>query len=60
MKPQAWAQWGLLILLILGVGIALARHGQPETGKHNFWIDALATGISAILCYYAGAFNLLF
>ena len=47
----------LLVIFILNLGIALAKHGEPKEGNYNFWTDLIAVIILIVLYYYAGLFN---
>lgn len=31
------AQIAMAILLAMSLGIDLSKHGEPKTGKYNFW-----------------------
>lgn len=46
-----------LCLLMLGMGVALSRHGQPKTGAHNAMYDIVATAIVVSLLYWGGFFG---
>lgn len=41
----------------MGLGINLAKHGEPKDGKYNFWTTLLVVIIELVLFYYAGLFN---
>jgi hypothetical protein len=47
-------------LLMLGLGVNLAKHGEPETGKYNFFLRAVLLSLSIWLMYMWGAFDTLF
>lgn len=50
-----WPQLVVLFLYLIGLGYSLAKHGEPETGKHNFWMTLLVqTGMVYVL--YCGGF----
>lgn len=53
-------QFIYLALIFLGLGLALARHGQPQTGKHNFWHSAIGVTIVLYTLYSGGFFNVFF
>lgn len=47
----------LLVLQILELGIALAKHGEPKEGDYNFWAELIAVLILIVLYYHAGLFD---
>ena len=47
----------LLALVFLNLGIYLAKHGEPKTGKYNFGLQLISTAIELTLFYYAGLFD---
>lgn len=47
----------LLVLVILNIGISLARHNQVEVKKHNFWVSLFSAVVQLALFYYAGLFD---
>ena len=49
----------LLVLQVLSVGINMAKHGEPKTGKYNFFTSLISMAIVWTLFYYAGIFELL-
>jgi hypothetical protein len=46
-----------VVLLLLGVGIDLAKHGQPKTGKHSFPSSFFAAALILALLYWGGFFG---
>lgn len=46
-----------LILLALGLGINLAKHGEKRTDKYNFWSSLIGAIISFWIVYAGGFFN---
>lgn len=46
-----------LALVLMSLGITLARHGEPKEGYYNFWVDLIATIVSIGLLWIGGAFN---
>lgn len=44
----------LLVLQAIGLGISLARHGEPKTGTNNVYIDMIALSISQALLIWGG------
>lgn len=47
----------ILVLIVLGVGVDLAKHGEPKEGKHNFWLTLFVAALEIWLLYKAGFFN---
>lgn len=55
---MGWPQYTYLALIVLGLGMALAQHGEPRTGSdrtHNFFTSLIAAAISVWLLW-AGDF----
>ncbi|CTR35241.1 putative phage-related lytic murein transglycosylase [Escherichia coli] len=52
-----WPQVVWSVTALLGMGMALARHGQPRTDKHNFWYQSLAVLIAGWLLWCGGFFS---
>ena len=48
----------LLCLMVLGLGIALAKHGQPRKDPYNFWTQLISFIISIVLLYFAHFFDI--
>jgi hypothetical protein len=49
-------QFILVALLILGLGVSIAKHGQPRENYHG-GITFLATIIEFVLLYWGGFFK---
>lgn len=47
----------LLVIQVLALGIALAKHGEPREGNYNFWTVLIEVIIAITLYYYAGLFD---
>ena len=47
----------LLGIITAGLGLDLARNGQPKEGKHSFWITAISSAIQIGLLYWGGFFG---
>lgn len=43
--------------LILGLGMYLAKDGEPKTGTYSFWIAFISTVIQFVLLYFGGFFG---
>lgn len=48
-----WAQIALIVLYAAGIGIAAAKHGEPQP-NYNFWTTLLGTAINIILLTCGG------
>lgn len=55
-----WAEWILIIALMINLGIVLGKHGEYNTERYNFWLQLLSTVITIIILYNAGLFRGLF
>lgn len=52
-----WPQVIWAVLVLLGLGIELARHGQTRTGKHSFWWQLFGSATVALLLWCGGFFS---
>jgi hypothetical protein len=50
-----WPQIVYLILFLIGLGIAIERHGKEKTGKENF-LTTFISGIAILYLLYMGHF----
>lgn len=41
----------------LGLGIHIAKHGQPRNDEYNFWLAGFGLVINLLLLWGAGLFN---
>lgn len=58
MNPTLHAPQILMLgLMILGLGISLAQHGEPRTGKHNLMHSIIGCAIQFGLMYWGGFFS---
>ena len=48
----------LMTIYAIRLGIYIARHGQPKTGKENVWSALLSLAINLGLLYWGGFFNI--
>ncbi|EIM6128850.1 lytic transglycosylase domain-containing protein, partial [Escherichia coli] len=51
-----WPQVVWAVLVLLGLGSELARHGQVRTGKHSFWWRLFGSVTVAWLLWCGGFF----
>ena len=54
---MGWPQIVWIALTAANVGIISSKHGEPKTGKYNFWIALADAGLSAFLLYKGGFFG---
>lgn len=47
----------ILVLIVLGVGMSLAEHGESRDGEYNFWLSLFVAALEIWLLYKAGVFN---
>jgi len=47
----------LLTLIILSLGVSLARNGEPKKENHSFLASLVASSIQILLLYYGGFFK---
>lgn len=53
---MGWPQWTVIVLLILGVGIALATDGQPRS-RQSFVTTLISSVIMWWLLWMGGFFS---
>jgi LPXTG-motif cell wall-anchored protein len=53
---MGWPQILWIVLAALGVGIAIANHGKPKTGRENAWSTIIATALAWALLSAGGFF----
>lgn len=44
-------------IYVLNLGIALAKHGEGEVKKYNFWTDLLGCIITLVCLYFGGFYG---
>ena len=54
---MGWPQIVYGCVLFLSLGVALAMHGKPRTGKQNFWMSLICEALIVGLLYAGGFFN---
>lgn len=47
----------LLVIMCIGLGVSLAKHGQEREETYNFWFTLFLCIIELVLYYYAGLFD---
>ena len=48
-----------LMLVTLGLGVSLVKHGLPKTGKNNVFVDVLSSAILTLILMWGGFFSTL-
>jgi soluble lytic murein transglycosylase-like protein len=54
---MGWPQITVIILFAIGLGVELAKHGKPRTGKHSFWWSLFGNVITIWLLWCGGFFS---
>ena len=54
---MGWPQIVYIGLVCLALGLTMANHGKPRTGKHNFWSLLIAEGLALWLLLAGGFFS---
>ena len=44
-------------MMVMSLGIALAKNGEPKDGEHNFGTSLFAAAIQFTLLYFGGFFS---
>ena len=47
----------LLAFIFMNLGLHLAKHGEPKTGRYNFVEALISAAFEVALYYYAGLFD---
>jgi hypothetical protein len=50
-----WPQWTYLALLMIGLGVSLARFGEPKRDRYDF-VDLLAPALALWLLWMGNFF----
>ncbi len=56
MSALRWPQVTMIVVLSIGLYTELVRHGEPETGRHNFWAYLFGVVIEIIILKAGGFF----
>ena len=54
---QGWPQDIYLVLTLMGMGVALARYGEPKVDKYDFIDLAIGPALTMSLLYWGGFFG---
>ena len=57
MSAWGWPQWLYAGMFLLSNLIALAKDGEPRTGKHEFGITLASTFVCAWILWMGGFFG---
>ncbi|MBH2976839.1 transglycosylase SLT domain-containing protein [Serratia marcescens] len=52
-----WPQITWVVLVVLSLGVTLAKHGEPRTGKHSFWWQIFGIAATGWLLWCGGFFS---
>lgn len=52
-----WQQIVWLVIIIINLGMHLAKHGEPTNSKYNFWAYLIGSVISLSILYSGGFFG---
>ena len=44
-------------LLLVGLGMSFAKHGEAKTGRYNGWTSLIAVAIDILILWGAGFFS---
>ena len=47
----------VVILMAMSLGMHLAKHGEPRTGKYNFWAELFGSTVTLALLWGGGFFG---
>ena len=56
MSKIGWPQVAMIVFIAIGLYNELMRHGEPQTGTHNFWTYAIGAAIEIALLKAGGFF----
>lgn len=52
-----WPQGIFMSIMVMNVGVKLANHGKPRTGRENVWIELIGFAITVGLLSWGGFFG---
>ena len=47
----------MLCIFAMSLGLNLAKHGEPRTGKYSFWVSLISSAIELSVLYFGGFFG---
>lgn len=54
---MGWPQVTIIALYALSLGVTLALHGKPRTGKHSFFTGLFGASLTLVPLYFGGFFG---
>jgi hypothetical protein len=54
-----WPQWVMFVLMVLGLGMAIGNHGQPQR-NYSFWTSLIGNAITFAILYFGGFWKGMF
>lgn len=54
---MGWPQYSMLALLLIAIGIACGKDGEPKTGRHSIWTTLFAAGLEFWILWEGGFFK---
>ena len=54
---QFWPQLTMIVLYAIGIGIAIAKNGEPKNENHNAFTVILASALGLWILYMGGFFG---
>lgn len=55
---MGWPQYTYVAITLIGLGITLAKHGEPQ-GDHSIWITLFAAALIYWLLFEGGFFGVV-
>lgn len=52
-----WPQMIWISIVLISVGMEIAKHGEPKEGDHDAWSTIIAAVLLAALLYWGGFFG---
>lgn len=46
-----------IVWLALGLGVMLAKHGEPKNGTYSFWVGLVSSVLQLLLLWGGGFFS---
>jgi hypothetical protein len=54
LSSWGWPQMVQACLVLLALGVSLADHGKPKTGRTNFFVTLFAVAVSTTILVFGG------
>ena len=52
-----WPQIAMIVWVVLGIGVSMAKHGEPRNSEYSFWTTAISSAIVFFILYQGGFFG---